>query len=296
MKILVTGRTGQLVHGLVERCSKQGIEIVTAGRPEFDLTNELSVRVTVARVRPDAVVNAAAYTAVDKAESEPDLAHQVNAVGAEFVARTCAAQGIPVIQISTDYVFDGSKAKPYREDDATAPLNVYGRSKLDGEGRVARACPEHMILRTAWLHSPWGSNFVKTMLRLAETRSEIAVVADQMGTPTYVPHLADVVLAIAARATGGGSVMPWGVYHAAGAGEATWFDLAREVMRSAAEHGLPVAKILPITARDYPTAASRPADARLAGGKLQQALGLALPDWRSGVAEGVARLSAPRGA
>ena len=293
MKILVTGRTGQLVLGLVERASGRDIEIVAAGRPEFDLTDEASVMAAIAQAQPDAVVNAAAYTAVDQAESEPEQAHRVNALGAEFVARACAAQGIPVIQISTDYVFDGGKAQPYREDDTTAPINVYGRSKLEGEVRVAQACARHVILRTAWLHSPWGANFVKTMLRLAETRPEIKVVADQRGSPTYVPDLADVVLAIATRAVAG-SDMAWGIYHAAGAGETTWFDFAGEVMLCAAQHGLPMAKILPIPALDYPTAARRPEDARLDGAKLK-GLGLALPDWRSGVADNVARLARNRG-
>ncbi|MDB5619746.1 dTDP-4-dehydrorhamnose reductase [Tardiphaga sp.] len=291
MRILVTGRTGQLVHGLVERSPGTDIAIVTAGRPDFDLTDETSVMATVARLQPDAVINAAAYTAVDKAESEPEQAHLVNALGAEFVARACAVHGIPVIQISTDYVFDGGKAEPYREDDATAPINVYGRSKLEGEVRVARACPQHVILRTAWLHSPWGANFVKTMLRLAATRAEIQVVADQRGSPTYVPDLADAVLAIAARAVTRRADMAWGTYHAANAGEATWFDFAREVMRCAAQRNLPTAEILPIAARDYPTAARRPGEARLAGAKLEQALGLSLPDWRQGVAACVARLS-----
>ena len=293
MKILVTGRTGQLVHGLVERAPGRDIEIVTAGRPDVDLTDEASVMAAIAQAHPDAVVNAAAYTAVDKAESEPEQAHLVNALGAEFVARACAAQGIPIIQISTDYVFDGAKAEPYREGDATAPVNVYGRSKLEGEVRVAQACARHVILRTAWLHSPWGANFVKTMLRLAETRPEIKVVADQRGSPTYVPDLADVVLAFAERAVAGSDIA-WGIYHVAGAGETTWFDFADEVMRCAAQRGLPVAKILPIPARDYPTAARRPEDARLDGGKFGS-LGLALPDWRSGVADNVARLARQQG-
>jgi dTDP-4-dehydrorhamnose reductase len=291
VKVLVTGREGQLARGLVETAGA-GVQMVAIGRPELDLADEKSVAAAVARERPDIVVNAAAYTAVDKAETEPALAHAVNALGAEHVAKACAASAIPIIHISTDYVFDGTKDGPYVEDDPTAPINVYGRTKLEGEQRVAKACERHLILRTAWVHSPWGTNFVKTMLRLAATRPTIGVVDDQQGSPTYAPHLAAIVLAIIARLAADPAGVRWGVYHAVGGGETTWFGFAREVFRHAAEQGLPAAEVTAIAAAAYPTLARRPANSRLKCDRLRRSLGLELPDWRVGVQDCVARTSA----
>jgi dTDP-4-dehydrorhamnose reductase len=291
VKVLVTGRAGQLVRGLLEAADGAGVQVVAIGRPELDLVDEKSVAAAVAREHPDVVVNAAADTAVDKAETEPAAAHAVNALGAEHVARACAAHSVPIIHISTDYVFDGMKDGPYLEDDPTAPINVYGRTKLEGERRVAVACERHLILRTAWLHSPWGTNFVKTMLRMAATRPNIGVVNDQKGSPTYAPDLARLVLAIAARAVADPAGMRWGVYHAVGGGQTTWFGFAREVFRCAAEHGLPVADVTAIAASDYPTTARRPANSRLNCNRLRLLLGLELPDWRVGVQDCVARLA-----
>ncbi len=291
MKVLVTGRDGQLARGLLEAADGAGVQVVAIGRPEFDLAEETSVAAAVARERPDVVVNAAAYTAVDKAETEPAVAHAVNALGAGYVARACAAHAIPIIHISTDYVFDGTKDAAYLEGDSTGPVNVYGRTKLEGEQRVAEACERHLILRTAWVHSPWGANFVKTMLRLAATRPSINVVGDQKGSPTYAPHLAGIVLAIAARIAADPAGMRWGVYHAVGGGETTWFGFAREVFRRAAEQGLPAAKVAAIAASAYPTPARRPANSRLNCDRLRLLLGLELPDWRVGVENCVARLA-----
>ena len=291
MKVLVTGRDGQLARGLVETAGA-GVKVVAVGRPEFDLADENSVTAVVARERPDIVVNAAAYTAVDKAEAEPAVAHAINALGAEHVAAACAANAIPIIHISTDYVFDGTKDGPYVEDDPAAPINVYGRTKLEGERRVAKACERHLILRSAWVHSPWGVNFVRTMLRLATTRPSIGVVDDQKGSPTYAPHLAAMVLAIAGRVAADPAGMRWGVYHAVGGGETTWFGFAREVFRRAAEQGLPAAEVAAIAAAAYPTLARRPANSRLNCDRLRLSLGLELPDWRVGVKDCVARISA----
>jgi dTDP-4-dehydrorhamnose reductase len=292
VKVLVTGREGQLARGLLEAAEGAGVEVVAIGRPELDLADETSVAAAVARERPDIVVNTAAYTAVDKAETEPAVAHAVNALGAEHVAKACAANAIPIIHISTDYVFDGTKHGPYLEDDPTAPINVYGRTKLEGEQRVAKACERHLILRTAWVHSPWGVNFVKTMLRLAATRPSIGVVGDQKGSPTYAPHLAAIVLAIATRIAADPAGMRWGVYHAVGGGETTWFGFAREIFRHAAEQGLPAADVDAIAAAAYPTPARRPANSRLNCDRLRLLLGLELPDWRVGVQNCVARISA----
>jgi dTDP-4-dehydrorhamnose reductase len=290
VKVLVTGRDGQLARALAETAGA-GVQVVAIGRPELDITDEKSVAAAVARAGPDIVVNAAAYTAVDKAETEPAIAHAVNALGAEHVAKACATSAIPIIHISTDYVFDGTKSGPYLEGDPTAPINVYGGTKLEGEQRVAKACERHLILRTAWVHSPWGVNFVKTMLRLATTRPNIGVVDDQMGSPTYAPHLAAIVLAIAARVSADPAGVRWGVYHAVGGGETTWYGFAREIFRRAAEQGLPAAEVDAIAAAAYPTPARRPANSRLNCDKLRLALGLELPDWRVGVHDCVARIS-----
>ena len=291
MKVLVIGREGQLARSLVDAADALDIQVVPVGRQEIDLVDQKSVAAAVAREHPDAVVNAAAYTAVDRAEAEPMLAMRINALGAECVARACSAHSIPIIHISSDYVFDGMKGSPYNEDDAVGPINAYGRSKLEGEQRVAKACGRHLILRTAWLHSPWGANFVKTMLRLAADRPAIGVVDDQRGSPTYAPHLAAIALTLATRAATGPDSTRWGIYHAAGGGEATWFGLAREVFRCAAACGLPAAEVAAIATADYPTAARRPADTRLNCDKLRLTFGLELPDWRLGVQACVARLS-----
>jgi dTDP-4-dehydrorhamnose reductase len=293
VKVLVTGREGQLARGLLEAADGAGVEVAAIGRPELDLADETSVAAVVARERPDVVVNAAAYTAVNRAETEPAVAHAVNALGAEHVANACAANAIPIIHISTDYVFDGTKHGPYLEDDPTGPINVYGRTKLEGEQRVAKACERHLILRTAWVHSPWGVNFVKTMLRLATTRPSIGVVDDQKGSPTYAPHLAAIVLALATRVAADPAGTRWGVYHAVGGGETTWFGFAREVFRHAVEQGLPAADVAAIATAAYPTPARRPANSRLNCDRLRLLLGLELPDWRVGVHDCVARIAAP---
>jgi len=292
MKLLITGREGQFARALLEAAARVGLQAVAYGRPGIDVTDERSVREAIARERPDILVNTAAYTAVDKAESEPILAHAVNAVGAGFVAKACAAHAIPIIQISTDHVFDGAKHSPYVEGDPTAPVNVYGRTKLEGEERVARACPHHLILRTAWLYSPWGANFVKTMLRLARTQPSIGVVNDQLGSPTSAPHLARIVLDIAARVVTTPSNTRWGIYHAVGGGDTTRFGFARDIFRYAAAQGLPAADIVAIATQAYPTAANRPADSRLNCDKLRLTFGLELPDWRLGVDDCIARLAA----
>jgi dTDP-4-dehydrorhamnose reductase len=292
VKVLVLGREGQLARGLREASRDAGAEVVAIGRPEVDLAERTSAAGAIMREQPDLVVNAAAYTAVDKAESERAAAHAVNALGAEYAAAACAANSIPIIHVSTDYVFDGKKRSPYVEEDQTCPINAYGQSKLEGELRVAKACEQHLILRTAWLHSPWGANFVKAMVRLATERAVIRVVGDQKGTPTYVPDLARVVLALAGRAVADPTGVPWGVYHAANGGETTWCGFAQEIFRCAAEHGLPAAEVVPIAAADYPTAAARPANSRLNCDKLRRSFGLELPDWRTGVRDCVARLSA----
>jgi dTDP-4-dehydrorhamnose reductase len=236
------------------------------------------------------VVNAAAYTAVDQAESEEAAAYAVNALGAEQLAKACARRSIPLIHVSTDYVFDGASSTPYAETDAARPLSAYGKSKYEGEQRVAVACPQHVILRTAWLHSPFGENFVKSMLRLADRRAKISVVADQYGNPTYAPHLAQAILVLANRIVRQPAWSKWGLYHAAGSGEASRYELALEILRVSGLYGGPTAPVAPIASTEFPTLAPRPLNSRLSGEKLAADLGVRLPHWTIGVQECVKRL------
>ncbi len=291
MKILVIGKEGQLARSLAEMPRPAAVALETIGRPEIELTERPAIFAAIKRAAPDVVVNTAAYTAVDKAEAEAALAHAVNALGIANIAAACSVVKAKLIHVSTDYVFDGRKAAPYTETDPVCPLGSYGRSKLEGERLVAEACAEHIILRTAWLHSPFGQNFVKTMLRLAGSRAEIGVVDDQTGNPTYAPHAARAIMRIAELA-GCRNAAPhlWGTYHLAGSGDATWFAMAREIFRVSGELSGPAAAVRAITTAEYPTPASRPANSRLDCSKLRNAFGIEMPEWRSGVAECVARL------
>ncbi|MBV1694528.1 MAG: dTDP-4-dehydrorhamnose reductase [Hyphomicrobiales bacterium] len=292
MRILVTGRSGQLATALSE-VARSGIEIVALGRPEFDIADEASVQRAIARAAPYVVINTAAYTAVDRAESERDAAFAVNAAGAGHVAAAAAAIGAPVIHVSTDYVYDGAKPAPYVESDATAPLGVYGASKLAGEQAVAAANPRHVIVRTSWVVSPFAANFVKTMLRLAGERPMLRVVDDQHGAPTYAPDLAAALVSIAQAIAGRPEADPaWGIYHAANGGETTWCGIARHVMSAARSHGLPAADVTAITTADYPTPARRPANSRLDCSRLGASFGIHLRPWRPAVDDCIARLAA----
>lgn len=293
MRIAVTGRTGQVVQSLIHRGPQAGATVIAIGRPALDLARPEGVLAALAEARPDCIVNAAAYTAVDKAEAEEALAMAVNAEGAGAVAAAARQLGVPVIQISTDYVFDGALPRPWREDDATGPLGAYGRSKLAGERAVAAAHADHVILRTAWVYSPFGQNFVRSMLRLARTREEIGVVADQIGSPTAATDLADAILSVAAGLVarpGDGPLR--GVFHAAGGGEASWADLARAVFAVSRAIGGPAAAVRAIGTADYPTPARRPANSRLDCGLLAQRHGVALPPWRDSLGPCVAALLA----
>lgn len=289
MRIAVTGKQGQVVSSLVERGAGRA-EIVAIGRPELDLSDPAGVARALEALRPDVIVNAAAYTAVDKAESDEEAARRVNADGAGAVAEAAARLGAPVIHISTDYVFDGQLDRPYREDDPTGPTGAYGRTKLEGERRVAAACDNHAILRTAWVYSPFGANFVKTMLRLGETRAELGVVADQRGNPTFALDIADGVLAVAERMAKDPSRELRGVFHMTGATQASWADFAEEIFALAQKHGRAPVAVKRIATADYPTPAKRPANSRLDTSRLRQLYGVALPDWRPSLAHCVERL------
>jgi dTDP-4-dehydrorhamnose reductase len=289
MRVAVTGSKGQVATSLVEQAGPD-VEMMTLGRPALALEDRQGTLTAIETVRPDLVINAAAYTAVDKAEAEEDLAVRVNCEGAGHVAEAAARLGVPLLHLSTDYVFDGALDRPYREEDPTGPAGAYGRSKLIGEERVSQFCPNSAILRTAWVYSPFGSNFVRTMLRLNETRDEVGVVADQRGNPTSALDIADALLAIAKRIRADASPSLRGVFHMTGSGEATWADVAEAIFKTAHARGRRLTRVKRIATADYPTPARRPANSRLDNGKLWRAYGLALPQWRDSLAACTERL------
>ncbi len=294
IRIAVTGLTGQVVSALIENAPRD-MELIALGRPQLDLSIRGAVLAALRAARCDVIINAAAYTAVDKAESEPDVAMRVNGEGAGFVAEIAAELGAPLLHLSTDYVFDGKLDRPYREDDATCPAGVYGRSKLLGEEKIAEIHPNHVILRTAWVYSPFGTNFVRTMLRLGETRDEVGVVADQIGNPTSALDIAKALLAIAERVQADPSPHLRGLFHMTGSGEASWADFAEAVFAEAEKHGRAPVRVRKITTADYPTPARRPANSRLENARLQQTYGVVLPPWRESTAQCVSRLLSPVG-
>ena len=293
MRMLVTGRNGQIVRSLIER-SPQRFEVVALGRPQLDLAGPADAIVAaITAAQPDVIVSSAAYTQVDKAESEPDVAFAVNEHGAGAVAKAADSLSVPLIHISTDYVFDGSKMSPYCEDDSTHPTGIYGASKLAGERAVLAAHANSALLRTAWVYSPFGSNFVKTMLRLAESRDEISVVADQRGNPTSALDIADAIITVAANLIAGDRANQRGVFHMTGSGDASWSEFAQAVFAASAEEGGTSARVNPITAAEYPTPARRPANSRLDCEKLALAHGVRLPPWQASMKEVVERLLQP---
>ncbi|AMJ61029.1 dTDP-4-dehydrorhamnose reductase [Bosea sp. PAMC 26642] len=293
MRVVVTGQNGQVALALAERAAASGIDLVALGRPAFDLERLETIAPALTAAKPDVIVNAAAYTAVDLAESESGTAHRVNAEAAGIVAATAARLGVPVIQISTDYVFDGSLDRPYREDDRTGPVSAYGRSKLGGEQAVIAATDNHAILRTAWVYSPFGKNFVRTMLRLGADRDEVGVVADQAGSPTNALDIADAVLGVARNLVERpGDPALRGIFHMAAQGEAVWADVAETVFAVATAAGRTPVRVTRIATRDYPTPARRPANSRLDSSKLAQAHGVALPEWRGSLRACAERLIA----
>lgn len=294
MRIAVTGLKGQVVSALVEAGTAQGFEVIALGRPVLDLAEPMTIHAAIAGARPDFIVSAAAYTAVDKAESEPDIAHAINGAGAGAVAAAAAAIGVPIVHISTDYVFDGSKPTPYVETDPTHPLGIYGASKLSGERLVAAATGNHAIVRVAWVYSPFGANFVKTMLRLAETRDELGVVADQHGGPTSGHDIARAILTIGDRLVRDPAPNLRGCFHLPPAGEATWADFAQAIFTGAAARGRKGARVRAITTADYPTPAKRPANSRLDGAKIFALHGIVLPHWQESLDACLDRLCQPQ--
>ena len=284
MTVLVIGHDGQLGLSLAAARKPSGLDLTFAGPPHVDLTRPETLREAVRCNAPKCVINAAAYTAVDKAETEPEIAQAVNADGPSWLAEICGEADIPLIHVSTDYVFDGTKPAPYVEDDAVAPLGVYGETKLAGERAVSELLDHFITLRTAWVISPYGNNFAKTMLRIAAERDELRVVADQVGTPTYAPHLADAIIKIVGDILARPRAdVPWGLYHATGQGETSWFGLAKALIEASANAGGPSATVTAITTADYPTPAKRPANSRLDCTRLTSAFALSLPPWQDAV-------------
>ncbi len=292
MKVLVAGAQGQVARALMEAAPPPGATVIAMGRPDLDLTRHDTLRRALDACTPDYVVNAAAYTAVDRAEDEIDLAMDVNCHGAGRLAELCRDRAIPIIHLSTDYVYDGRNPDAYLETDTPHPLGVYGQSKRAGEEAVMAAQPRHIVLRTAWVHSPVGHNFVRTMLRLGLSGQTLKVVDDQWGNPTYAAHLAVCILDLIGELNTSGSRDRWGIYHAAGCGTTSRHAFAQEIFAQAARHGRKPPIVEKIATADYPTAAARPANACLDCSKLQVAFGLRLPDWQDGVRACVDRLVA----
>jgi dTDP-4-dehydrorhamnose reductase len=292
--ILVAGKSGQLARCLHDSAVLRNVPMVAVGRPELNLENGEGIVRAMAAVEPSAIVNAAAYTAVDPAEAEPRRAFGVNCGGAALFADATARRGIPFIQISTDYVFDGSKRSPYREDDVPAPLNVYGSSKLASETAVLKACPGAAVIRTSWVYSPYGNNFVRTMLRLSETQLMVRIVDDQCGTPTSAADLAAAILAIVERLRSVNGRDNAGIYHLAGQGETSWHGFAATIFASLARSGRRVPRLQAITMAEYSTPARRPKNSCLDTSKAERIFGVRLPPWRSSLKECLDQVEMPK--
>lgn len=291
MRIIVVGKEGQVARSLAERASVHGAQAILLGRPGLDLADPSGIEDILRKTGGDLIVNTAAYTAVDQAEQEPELAEAINGIGAGVVAGVAATMGVPLIHLSTDYVFDGTLDRPYREDDPVHPLGTYGASKLLGEQAVAAETADHAILRTAWIYSPFGKNFAKTMLRLARDREELGVVADQIGSPTSALDLADGILTVGRNLLEKprDSSMR-GTFHMTGSGFASWAEFAEEIFSLSARFGGPSAKVRSIQTAEYPTPAKRPANSRLDGEKLKHIHGVILPHWRDALVPCIERL------
>lgn len=284
-RIAVLGANGQVGRALAAQLGERAIPLT---RAEADLAHPEKLAAILDLHDPDAVINAAAYTAVDKAEEEPKLAHTINADAPQVLAAWCAAKGKPFVHYSTDYVFDGSGEHPWVETDPTAPLNEYGRSKRAGEVAVEEAGGEHLIFRTSWVYDAHGKNFLNTMLRVGAEREELKVVADQHGAPCYAPHLAEASIA-ALDAAHGMEAFHSGIYHMANAGEVTWHGFAEAIFAEARKAGMPLAvkNVLPIDTSAYPTPAHRPHNSRLNAGKLHNVFGISLPHWQDGLKQAI---------
>ncbi|NHN88471.1 dTDP-4-dehydrorhamnose reductase [Acetobacter conturbans] len=292
--ILVTGGNGQLATSLA---NLGGSRIDRVGRPEFDFEKPDTIEAVLDAHKPVAVVNAAAWTAVDLAEQEVAGADAANCTGPALLAAACAKRNIPFIHVSTDYVFSGDKGAPYLESDPVSPQTVYGRTKAEGEQKVIAADPKAIILRTSWVYSAHGKNFVRTMINAGAKNPALKVVGDQRGNPTSSDDLAEAILSIIGLIERGGWKDDYaGIYHACGTGEATWHELAVAALQDAARHGQKMPDVSAIRTEDWPTPAKRPADSRMDNGKLDRVFGVKMPDWRVSVARTVDTLFSDKAA
>jgi dTDP-4-dehydrorhamnose reductase len=292
MRLLIAGWHGQVARALIEAApSRPEIKALAAGRPALDVRDPRSIERAFGDLSPTIVVNTAAYTAVDQAETDADAAFALNREGARLFARAAERRNIPIIHLSTHYVFDGTKPAPYDESDEPCPATVYGRSKLEGERAVQDSNPRHVIIRTGWVFGPTGQNFATKILESAAGGAPLRVVSDQRGNPTYAPHLAAAILDIARKITAHElDEPPWGIYHAAGTGVTSWHGLASELLECAARQGRQGAPLVPIASADYPAKAPRPMNAELDCTKFEHTFALHLPAWQQGVAACVDRL------
>ena len=281
MKILISGAAGQVGSALVKHGSKRGFEVFGMSSSELDITNLRNVDAVFAQVKPDLVINASAYTAVDKAESDSELAYSVNELGPKLLALTCRKRDIPLLHISTDYVFDGTSNIAYTENALTNPQSVYGKSKLAGELSVKENLEQNIVLRTAWVFSEIGSNFVKTMLRLGAEREKLSIVADQFGGPTSADSIANALLTIAAR-VGEKRDIKWGTYHFTGLPYCSWYEFAKEIFQQAESIRLisKAPELASIFSSEYPTPAPRPLNSKLDCSKIYKEFGIEPDDWK----------------
>lgn len=283
MKILITGQRGQVSQELQKHLAGLG-ELIVLGREQLDLSRPQDVAEPVRALRPDLIINAAAHTAVDQAESEPELAFAINATSPGILAQQAAELGIPLIHYSTDYVFDGAKATAYTEQDPTRPLGVYGSSKLAGEQAIGAAGGQHLILRTSWVYSAHGRNFLLTMQKLLQEREELRIVADQIGAPTWAGTIAQSTRQLIERWRDG-NAGAWGTYHLTASGETSWFGFAQAIGQALVDEGKKCAVLHPIPSSDYPTPATRPLNSRLDCSRLQREWGVRQPDWQQALLE-----------
>ncbi|WJN59936.1 dTDP-4-dehydrorhamnose reductase [Pseudomonas sp. SO81] len=282
MRVLITGRHGQVSRELQITLSQY--ELLVLGHEQLDMADSEAIRRQVRELRPDLIINAAAHTAVDQAESEPELAFAINATAPGVLAEEAATLGVPLIHYSTDYVFDGHKDGAYSEDDGTAPLGVYGRSKLAGEDAIRAVGGQYLILRTSWVYSLYGKNFLLTMQRLLQEREELRVVADQIGAPTWAGSIARATAELIEHWQNG-HAGPWGTYHLSGLGETSWFGFANAIADQLRAQGKPCARLEPIPSSAYPTPAQRPLNSRLDCSSLQRAWNIRLPNWHDALLE-----------
>ena len=292
--ILVAGKTGQLAQCLVDVAEQRALPIIAVGRPEFDLEDSGSINRAVDAALPRAIVNAAGYTAVDRAESEPERAFAINRDGAERLAATARRLQIAFVHVSTDYVFDGRKSSAYFEDDVPCPLGVYGRSKLEGELAVMDTNPDALVFRTSWVYSPYGTNFLKTVLRLADTRDVVRVVDDQRGAPTAAIDVASAIVDALGQVNEKTAQTRAGIYHVTAAGETTWYGFAKVIFSGWHDRGHRVPVLEAIASADYPSPVERPANSRLDCGKIDRVFGIRMPLWSMSVGACLDVLAASR--